>query len=190
MFQVVYKYLILNKQVNLPGIGHFQVVEFPARLDFNSKVIHAPVPIIQFTNISQAADRYFFDFVAHELQIEQAESIRKFHDFTYHLKDEVNVNQSIKLPGMGMLMKNSTGGYSFQPVAMFDNYFPSINIDYLLQEEPRTWKNTSSSDEDVTAVNGATQQPGRHPYRWWLAAIVLAAVGIAAIAMYYLMQPE
>jgi nucleoid DNA-binding protein len=185
MFQVVYKYLILNKQVNLPGIGHFQVVEFPARLDFNRKLIHAPVPVIQFTNISNAADRYFFDFVAHELQIEQAESIRKFHDFTYQLKDEVNVHQSIQLPGIGKLIKNSTGGYSFQPVAIFENYFPSVNIDFLLQEEPISWKNTSTNDSEV-GEDQAEAVETRRPYRWWLAAIVLAAVGVAAIALYYL----
>ena len=186
MFQILYKYLILNKQVSIPGVGLFQVVQVPARLDFTKQVIHSPVPTIKFTNTSSSADKSFFEFVAHELNIQEFDTIRKFHDFSHKLKNDVNTHKSIELPGIGLLTKNTLGELSFEPAALLNEYFPDTLAGTELTEEIH---HPLPTDEELTSTFGSDINDDEihvvKKERWWIAAIILAVIGIASIAYYY-----
>ena len=191
MFHILYKYLILNKQLSIPGIGHFYIEHEPARPDAAGDVIHSPLPVIKFTNTVTTADRNFFEFASQELAIEQWDTIRQFHDFSYNLKNDVNTYASIELPGMGSLRRNNLGGLSFEPAMVLDEYFPEIKVPMPLQQETQeanipaeTPVTESEPGEDVEDDTPPTKD------RWWVAAVVLGVIGIAAIVYYYATTPK
>lgn len=192
MFHILYKYLILNKQLSIPGIGHFYVEQAPARLDVTGKVIHSPLPVIKFTNTVTIADRNFFEFASQELAIEQWDTIRQFHDFSYKLKNDVNTHTSIELPGIGTLSRNKLGGLSFEPEIVLDEYFPRIGFDDLLeQEEVEEISEPVETIVDETEPEAYIEEDAPiKKDRWWIAAMVLGAVAVAAIVYYYYSHPS
>ena len=190
MFDLFYKYLLINNQVGIPGIGLFQLSHSTAKIDLDQNVIHPPVPQIKFTQKSTGADKKFFQFVSTELKVQEWESIRRFHDFTYKLKNDLNNKQSVELAGMGTLVKNNTGDISFEPDVVLSRYYPAITIDHLYQKEveipiikdvpPPPHDNDWIKDEEVV------EETIVKPERWWIAATVIAVLSIAAIVYYYL----
>jgi hypothetical protein len=43
IYDELYRYFILHKQLNIPGIGHFQLQRSPASGDFNNKRVDPPL---------------------------------------------------------------------------------------------------------------------------------------------------
>ncbi len=190
MFDLFYKYLIINRQVGIPGIGLFQLSQSLAKIDAEKKVIYPPVPQIKFTQKTTGADKKFFQFVSTELKVQEWESIRRFHDFTYKLKNDLNTKQSVELTGMGTLVKNNTGDISFEPDNVLSRYYPAITIDQLYQKEVEIPKikevPLAPPDNDWIKDEEVVEETLVKPKRWWIAASFLAIIGIAAIIYYYI----
>lgn len=190
MFDLFYKYLIINRQVGIPGIGLFQLSQSLAKIDAEKKVIYPPVPQIKFTQKTTGADKKFFQFVSSELKVQEWESIRRFHDFTYKLKNDLNTKQSVELTGMGTLVKNNTGDISFEPDNVLSRYYPAITIDQLYQKEVEIPKikevPLAPPDNDWIKDEEVVEETLVKPKRWWIAASFLAIIGIAAIIYYYI----
>lgn len=189
MFDLFYKYLIINRQVGIPGIGLFQLSHSTAKIDAEQNVIYSPVPQIKFTQKTTGADKKFFQFVSNELKVQEWESIRRFHDFTYKLKNDLNNKQSVELAGMGTLVKNNTGDISFEPDNVLSRYYPAITIDQLYQKEVEIPKvkevPPAPPDNDWIKDEEVVEEPVVKPGRWWIAAIVLAVLAIGSIVFYY-----
>lgn len=187
MFQLLYKYLLMNRQIGIPGIGLFQLDHLPARFDIHTHIMHPPLPTIRFTQKTTGADKSFFQFVSREMQVQEWESIRRFHDFTYKLKNDLNTRQTADLPGMGVLTKNKLGEISFEPTIVLSAYFPAIAIQ-------NTYLNESPKEDIIGGESVTTTLVEDEIYeetlpvekdRWWIGAIVLAVVAIALIVYYY-----
>lgn len=186
MFDILYRYLILNRQLSIPGVGVFKVVQVPARLDTANQVIHSPLPIISFSHNAETADKRFFEFASQELKTEQWETIRQFHDFSHQLKNDVLTQKAIELPGIGSLVKNNSGEIIFQAAFVFKEYFPDVSIGKKpgadlsnhVNDNVTTY-NLSADEEDVLNDKSAPKN------RWWIAALFLGAIGITAIVIYY-----
>jgi hypothetical protein len=190
MFDLFYKYLIINRQVGIPGIGLFQLSHSTSKIDAEQNVIHPPVPQIKFTQKSTGADKKFFQFVSTELKVQEWESIRRFHDFTYKLKNDLNSKQSVELAGIGLLIKNNAGDISFEPDNVLSLYYPSITIDHVYQKEVEIPKvkevPPAPPDNDWIKDEEVVEETIVKTERWWIAAAILAIISIAGIIYYYL----
>ncbi len=188
MFHILFKYLILKKQLHIPGIGQFIIVQLPSRLNYTSNVIHAPVSIVQFNNTNASADKSFFDFITTELQTGKGEAIRQFHDFSFKLSNLVNTQNSLQLPGMGIISKDSNNTLSFEPVPMIQNYFPDVSLESFAPAENAERLRIPQGPTAIS-IKSANEHP-RKKYRWWIAAIILGIIGVAAIAYYYISKNQ
>ena len=190
MFNLFYKYLLINRQVGIPGIGLFQLSQSFATIDAEEKIIHPPVPQIRFTQKTTGADKKFFQFVSSELHVQEWESIRRFHDFTYKLKNDLNSKQSVELAGMGVLVKNNTGDITFEPDTLLSRYYPEVSIEKLYQQDvlPPKVKEVPfiPPPDDWIKDEEVVEEAVARPDRWWIAAGVLATIAVAVIIFYYI----
>ena len=87
MYTELYKYLILHKQLNIPGIGRFEIEKKPADIDFATRVVNAPKYNIAFRQVEVMPSRKFFNWLEAELGISEMDAVKKFNDFTYDLRN-------------------------------------------------------------------------------------------------------
>ncbi len=186
MFQLLYKYLLINRQVGIPGIGLFQLEQIPARMDFASQVLHAPIPTIRFTQKTVGADKDFFTYVTDQMNVQEWETIRRFHDFSYKLKTDLNAQSSAELPGMGRLMKNKLGEISFEPTRELQDYFPSHDIKSVYREDAPPVEINEDSLSTHPVEETVVEEEPKTKDRWWIAALVLAVLAVGAIVYYYI----
>lgn len=191
MYSQIHKFLIQHKKVSIPGIGSFSFNNKTAFTNADGNILHAPLPTISFTSETALADKNFYTFLAKELHVEEIDAIKSFHEFTYHLKNDSSKAESLVLPGIGSLHKQPLGGYEFVQENTLNNYFEPIkikaNTGVALQNtatiaESHPIDALSLKNENFADIN-LNEEEVTEPKTdyWWIYAIVLALLGIAAI---------
>jgi nucleoid DNA-binding protein len=178
MLASLYKYLVLNDTVSIPGVGNFKILRHSASLQHSA--IHPPSSEIIFEPGTALADKNFYHFIALENNSTDVDAVRKLQDFAYQLKKEINSNAFVELKGLGVLSKNSIGEIIFKPASSAQNYLPVLNLQDVLHRSEDTFV---TSSEEESAIE--TEEEVIKKDRWWIWATVLAVLAIAAIAYFY-----
>lgn len=183
MYPLILKYLLLNRQVSIPGVGYFEIQRIPAKLDFLHSTIKAPQEEIIFKNETALADKNFFKFLANEMQVDEIDSIKQFHEYAHYLKAEISQNSTVELPQLGVIQKDSIGKLQFINKLSLDNFFSDTYVTHVDKKEAEkvVTSETSTNYEQEEEVY-IEETPKKD--LWWVWAIVLGVIGL--IALYYI----
>jgi hypothetical protein len=188
MFPLLYKYLMLNDQVCIPGVGRFLKQRQAAAFNFSNKVFEPPIYTISFREEPVSADKKFYAFVSKEQGIEEVDAVRKFNDFAYEFKHHLTHHNQTQLPGFGLMKRNAAGEIVFEEASLVNNYFPSTAAERIVRENSEH-QILVGDTERTNAQMQVLLDDGSEPSvkkRWWIGAAVLALLAIAAIVYYYL----
>ena len=183
MNQYLAKYFALHKKLVLPGIGFFNTSTQPAQLEFVEKTLHAPGHSINFYRDENAADNNFISFLIKETGLDQYETINKFSQYITQLKEKLQSGTALHLPGLGILTNNENE-YSFTAENL-QQYFPGITAERVIRQNAQHSVRVGEDEKTSVEMHEMLNREAAKD-RWWIGAIVLAVVGIAAILYYYL----
>ena len=184
MLNSLYKFLLLNNNVSIPGIGSFFIERTAAVVNAGSVI--PPKHQVQFQPGTALADRNFYSFLALETGSNEVEAIRKFQDFAYQLRKDIQSHPHVQLSGLGILQKNAVGEIEFQPSISADHYFPVIPLIQPEKVEEKVVDEPMDEHHGIE-VYPEDEQPIKKD-RWWIWAITLTVIALAAITYYYMQQ--
>ncbi len=95
MQDALFQYLILNKQISLPGIGIIQLQKKSSELDFGNKVFTAPVYNFCIDSENETPSKKLFSWLAGRLHITDWDAIRMVNDFAFDLKNKISDGKAI-----------------------------------------------------------------------------------------------
>ena len=75
MYGELYQYLILHKQLNIPGIGTFLVERKPADIDFARKIINPPAYTIALHHGNATPSNKIFSWLATVFNISEQDAL-------------------------------------------------------------------------------------------------------------------
>jgi nucleoid DNA-binding protein len=186
MYNAVKKFLASHQHVALPGIGNFSVEAIPAQIDIANRSITSSESKILFNNDKLPVKKGFYDFISKELNIDEEHAKLGFTEFIKQLQDSLNTNNFIYFKGIGRLTKQSTNVLTFQQEKM-PEYFPEFRAERIIRKNTthtvRVGEHEKTSEEMQTVLN-RTQTIKKET--WWIAAAILAVIGIIAIIFYYI----
>jgi hypothetical protein len=116
MYGELYQYLVLHKQLNVPGVGTFQLERKPADLDFVNKTVNPPSHTISLHHGLATPQKRLFTWLASALGISERDAVIRFNDFVFDLKDQVQSGQKLEWKGIGTLSKGLAGEIRFDPM--------------------------------------------------------------------------
>ena len=185
MYNAVKKFLALHHHLVLPGIGNFIVEKKPAQLDFINRSITSSQHRIVFNNDKQQPEEKFYDFLSGELNIDNAQAINAFTNFTAQLRDQLDQKNNIYFKGIGTLTKQTSNVVAFQPEVL-PEYFPVLTAERVIRKNVAHSVRVGEEEKTSHEMHSALLKPGIiKKEKWWIAATVLGAIGIAAIVFYY-----
>lgn len=191
LYELFYKYLILNGRASLPNIGTFAVEQIPATMDFENKKLNPPTQNIQLESSEIATDTYsLYNYLAKELSVNESEAARRFQEFAHDIQKQVASNGSIVLPGIGRLKKDYNG-YSIEAETESKQVLPDLWItktqaattgllDVYAPVQPSIIKQSNFDAEADRLVAKEAED------YWWVIAILLAIMGLGALLYYYI----
>lgn len=187
MFQIFYKYLILNKKAGIPGIGGFSIRRRPATLDFSNKTFISPSIQIEF-NKSDVVEKKFYLFLAKEEQIDEYEAVNNFNNFTKTLTSQLDIAGNLELPAIGLLSKDVSGKIHFKPVNAGIVLYPNVTAERTIRNVSANAIASTGDQRDAAEAQEVSvdQENGQgRKDDWWIFAILLAIAAVAAIIYYY-----
>ena len=186
MYNEVNKFFALQHHLTLPGIGNFSVETSDAQIDFVDRSVASAKNKIIFSNNKLQPEKNFYDFLAKELNINEEQAIISFAIFTSEIKNELDANRSVYFKGIGTLAKENSRTILFQP-EILPVFYPAITAEKIIRKNIGhtilVGETEKTSDEMQTVLQ---QTKTVKKERWWIAAAILAIIGIATIALYYL----
>ena len=184
MHQYIHKYFALHKTVTLPGIGSFTVETQNAKLDFIEKISYPPQYSINY-NTYDKADDTFHSFLLKETGAHDA--IERFNDFAQHLKEQLDNHRTVTLQGLGTLTKNGKS-YSFVADNSVQKYFPTVAAERVIRQSAEHTVRVGEQHRTSTEMHEHLKRKVIKEENWLVTALVLGVIGVAAIALYYLIK--
>ncbi len=181
MLDSLYKFLVLNDNVGIPGVGIFSVANTPAKFDGSS--FTSPSQQIQFEKGAALTDKSLYQFLAAEQGITEVDAVRRFQDFAYQLRKDIQSNSFVELSSIGLLRKNNLGELDFEPSSAITNYLPNL----VPVEVEQTATHLIQSESEVVSEEYLTENTSSED-RWWIWPTVLALLALAAIGYFYMTE--
>ena len=189
MFQLFYRYLILYRRANVPGLGVFFIERTPAKLDVANNVFIAPNSQINFRAQTPVADNRMYTFISRQEKIDESEAVVRYNNFADAIKKMLKEHKRIELPGLGVLVQNDEGNLYFKTTSELNDYFPPAPANRVLREntEPSIVLGEINRTSRQTKEMLVEEPKELFPVReyWWKFAIALGIIGIAGILFYY-----
>lgn len=184
MHQYIHKYFALHKTVSLPGIGSFTVETQNAKLDFIEKISYPPAYSISY-NTYDKIDDAFYNFLSKETGANDA--TERFNHFTQQLKEQLENHHAVTLQGIGTLTKSGKS-YSFVADNSVQKYFPTVAAERVIRQSAEHTVRVGEEHRTSTEMHEHLKRKIIKEDNWLVTAIVLGVIGVAAIALYYLIK--
>jgi hypothetical protein len=177
MDQQLYKYLVLHKNLAIPQLGSFVVTNEPSHFDSTTGMLHAPKPVIYFTDTTiPMSEKFFFDFLSAEMGIDEVTAIKQFHDYAYQLRKDLTEKKHVEVGGIGTLTKGEDELVSFNSTHDISALLPPVQ---KAEAIPVTDTNDAYDREEISDIEEGKDQ-------WWVYALVLLMIGLGALLYYYI----
>ena len=176
MFAALYRYLIINQQLTLPGVGRFVLERTPAQSDFVNKQIQAPAYSISLQQDTVPPSGSFFKWLGGALTISEREAIIKFNDFLFDLKKQISDH-------VGELKKGMGGKINFT-AANIEIPETSVIAEKIIRENASHIVRVGAEEKSSVEMQELLQSPTGSKSRWWILPLILLVLSVAFIVWY------
>lgn len=186
MYRELYQYLILHKQLNLPGIGTFAVEKKPADFDIADKMVRSPAYTITLLSASNIPPKNFFSWLGSRLSVSEREAVIQFNDFLFDLKKQLSSGYKLEWSGIGTLSKGLAGDIRFETsVRDHSPATPVPAIKVLRENAAHTVRVGEQEKTSVEMKEILHHTEDRKGSLWWPVALVILVLSIIFIGYYF-----
>jgi nucleoid DNA-binding protein len=181
MLDSLYRYLFLKEQVSIPGVGSLRVRNAPATFEETSGRLDPPASTVVFEAGTALTDKEFYYFLSQQTGLSEVEGVRKFQDFAYQLRKDIQNNEYVELAGLGVFRRNATGNVVFESRATTAAYFSSLEP----ARGPGAPVREAGEDHGIEVYE---EEQVIRKDGWWIWTLLIAAIAIGAIIYKYVLQ--
>jgi hypothetical protein len=176
MYEYLYQYFILYKQLTIPGIGTFVLERKAAENDFLSKQFLAPSYSVLLQTSGRVPAQKFFDWLAASINTSHREAFEQFNAFVSETKEQIEQGNRVEWEGIGTISSGIGGAIKFSPAQLFAD--EAVKAEKVIRQHAehtvRVGEQEKTSAEMMEMLNHTTE---KRSY-WWPAAIILLVLGI------------
>jgi len=115
MYELLYRYLIKYRKLDLPGLGKLALKMHPAKAEFVSHSFSPPGYFFEFERTEDVPPERLFSWLASNLTITEQEAVIRFNEFIFDLNRQLREGKQIHWEGIGSLQKEFSGEIKFSP---------------------------------------------------------------------------
>lgn len=186
MYRELYQYLILNKQLNLPGIGTFLVEKKPADFDIADKMVRSPAFTISLLSGNTIPSKNFFSWLGSRLAVNEREAVIRFNDFLFDLKKQLSSGGKLEWSGIGTLSKGLGGDIHFETAVKDHSPGTDVPAVKVLRQNAEHTVRVGEDQKSSYEMKERLHHTSTGKRSWlWPAAIVIAILSIIFIGYYF-----
>lgn len=187
MYGELHQYLVLHKQLNIPGIGTFLVERRPADIDFVNKVVNPPSYSIALHhgNTNTASSKDIFSWLAFEMNISERDAITRFNDFVHDIKDKIMAGDKLYWEGVGTLSKGMAGEVRFDTSLKDMKLGTPVPAIKVIREHAEHSVRVGEQEKTSTEMIEWLAPAENKKTYWWGIALIAGLLAFIFIALYF-----
>ena len=184
MHRLIASYLFQNKTCPLPGLGNLSVVAGKAELEFLNNAIKAPAPRIVFEATENDASN-LLDYIATKTDSTILQTIDRLGHFCNTLKAATIANHPATLDGVGNFFTDSSGKINFKSSQLPVAFLQPVTAERVIHPQAEHPILVGDKETTNTLMTEYYNEAPVKKNRWWIWAVVLAAIALIAIVVYF-----
>jgi hypothetical protein len=186
MSEALYKYLLQNKSLSIPGLGTIFVERVPAQSDFVNRQLLPPSFHYRFDKYFDAPDKDFFGFLSQQKNIADYEAIRWYNEWAYDLRNQIRTDNPVTLEKVGVLSKDLSGEIQFEALMPIESYLAPVPAIRVIRSHAKHVLRVG--DKEVSSEfssEGQEESSTVEKESWWIYALVLAAIVLIILFFHF-----
>ncbi|HSN59796.1 MAG TPA: hypothetical protein VLR49_02595 [Ferruginibacter sp.] len=183
MEKLLTNYLYEYKNCPLPSVGTLVMQPGHAQFLPGENRMLAPMPYVELTE-KESSTLGLVDFIAEQKNISALEAAAFLSKFCDGLK-QMQAYEELPLSTAGSFYMDENGKLHFKSVAMPASFFPEVTADRVIHPDVAHKMLVGDTHTNTTAMTEQLQAEDKIKSRWWIAAVVLALLGVAVLFIYY-----
>jgi hypothetical protein len=184
MQKQIASYLFQHKTCPLPGLGTLSIISSAVESDFTNKIFTAPKSSLHFEH-TETDTNGLINYLSATTGADKKEVTEALNHFCDGLKQKMTDQSNVELNNIGSFFVDASGTINFKqeelPVVFMQPVFAErvIHPDAEHQILVGDKETTNTVMTEFFAPTSATKD------RWWIWAIVLGAIGLLALLIYF-----
>lgn len=187
MYKELYQYLVLHQQLNIPGVGVFQLERKPADVDFANKIVNPPSYTLALHHGTAAVPAKQVHWLADLLNVSEVDVMERITSFAAQLKNEIISGKKLEWNGVGTLSKGLAGEIRFEAELKDNPAGEPVPAAKVIREKAahtvRVGEDEKTSEEMIEMLAPIER---KRSYEWVMTLIV--AVLALAFLVWHFMQ--
>lgn len=184
MQKQIASFLFQNKTCPLPGLGTFSVLNSGAEADFTIKLISAPKPFIQFVNTDSDATG-LLKYLAATTESSEYEVTEALDHYCDDLKKKLADQSNVKLESIGNLFVDGSGKIRFTQEELPSAFLQPVFAERVIHPKAEHHILVGDKETTNTLMTQLLIPKSVINDRWWVWAILLAAVSLLIVVIYF-----
>lgn len=182
MYEQLYRYFILHKQLTVPGIGTFFLERKPAESDFLNKQFLPPSYSVSLQKAGSLPAQKFFGWLAAALHISDRQAFEQFNDFAADVKKQLENGATVEWEGIGTLQTGLEGTLKFSPVHIYTE--EAVKAEKVIREKAEHTVRVGEQEKtSAQMIEILSHHETKRSY-WWPAAIILLVLAFIFTSWY------
>lgn len=189
MIEILNKYLVQHRSVNIPGLGTIFIETVPARSDIANKQMLPPYFVYRFDKFFDTPDRSFFSYLAASRNIPDFEAIRLYNQFASDIRSAIKSENRAVWPDVGAFIQNEAGDIEFQPLGSHENFYHIVPAERILRNNTEhailvgDQEKTKTQMTELLQVEKPTLITAKRT--WLVISIVLLTIALVYLAIHF-----
>jgi hypothetical protein len=184
--RTLYSYLLQQQRLPIPGLGMVLIERVPAQKDTVEKKLNPPAFKFRFDQYFDAPDTDFFNFLAQEQGIPEHEAMQRYNQWSFDLRNSMQVDQPMPLGAYAHFIKKSNGELLFETERPINPFFTRVQAERVttramnLDEPP-----PSHVEERVVEVAASFPELGEEEKASWVWYALVLFAGTAVLLFFH-----
>ena len=180
MYKELFQFLLLHKELPVPGIGTFLLERSSASVDFPNKQITAPAYQVTLKPGAEPPGKSFFNKLSGLLHQSSRDTVLQFNDFVFELKKQVMDNAIVDWNGIGSLQKGLAGDIKLLPSS--DGWLQApVAADKVIREKADHMVRVGEDEMTSAEMTEILNQPEEKKSYWWVYAMIIGILSVIFI---------
>lgn len=180
MYKELFQFLLLHKELPVPGIGTFLLERSSASVDFPNKQITAPSYQVSLSPDVEVPGKGFFHKLSGLLHQSTKDTVMQFNDFAFDLTKQVINGAVIDWNGIGILQNGLAGDIKLLPASDWSLQAP-VPAEKVIRERADHMVRVGEDEMTSAEMTEILNQPEEKKSYWWVYAMIIGILSVIFI---------
>jgi hypothetical protein len=184
MQKQIASYLFQHKTCPLPGLGTLSVIDSGAESDFTNKAFTAPKSAVHFEQ-TESDTTGLLDYLSATTGADKYEATEALSHFCDNLKKQITDKADVRLNCLGSFFVDASGAINFKPDELPRAFMQPVFAERVIHPDAEHQILVGDKETTNTVMTELLAPKSNTKDRWWIWAIVLGALGLVALLIYF-----